>query len=234
MGANLTGEDRGMIAVIYSNVGIQRGNQGDIDGAVDYLEKSIEEMRRLPEKPISNLANNLSNLGSFMTIKGEHSRADSLLREAHDLNLQTVGAKHLFTVMSIIYLADNYCEEGDYKRALEEINRAIAIQRETLQEGHIDFARTWTILGKILTRSGDPSRGEEHLRQALAVRVKALKPGHLAIAGTQGALGECLTAQGRYDEAEPLLTDSHKTLEAKLGARDPRTEKALRRLTALL
>jgi serine/threonine-protein kinase len=95
VGANLTGQDRGMIAVIYGNVGIQRGNQGDVDGAVNYLQKSVDEMRRLPEKPISNLANSLSNLGSFMTIKGEHARAESLLREAQDLNRQTVGEKHL-------------------------------------------------------------------------------------------------------------------------------------------
>ncbi|HEX7317079.1 MAG TPA: serine/threonine-protein kinase [Pyrinomonadaceae bacterium] len=233
VGANLTGQDRGMIAVIYGNVGIQRGNQGDVDGAVDYLQKSVEEMRRLPDRPTSNLANNLSNLGSFMTIKGEYERAEALLREAQDLNRQTVGEKHLFTIMSIIYLADNYCEQGNFSRALEEINRALALQRETLKEGHIDFARSWTILGKILTRTGQFAGGEEHLRRALALRVKALKPGHLAIAGTQGALGECLTVQGRYDEAEPLLNDSHKALEASLGGHDPRTQKALRRLTAL-
>jgi len=233
VGANLTGADRGMIAVIYSNIGIQRGNQGDIDSAVDYLEKSVEEMRRLPDKPISNLAISLSNLGSFMTIKGEYAQAEVLLRESQDLNRQTVGEKHLFTVMSIIYLADNYCEQGDFSRALEEINRALAIQRETLKEGHIDFGRSWTIQGKILTRKGEAARGEEPLRNALALRVKALKPGHSAIAATQGALGECLTAQGRYAEAEPLLTDSRKALEASLGARDPRTQKALRRLSTL-
>ena len=122
-------------------------------------------MRRLPDRPISNIAINLSNLGSFMTIKGEYARAEALLRESQDLNRQTVG--------------------------------------------------------------------EKHLRRALPLRVKALKPGHSAIAGTQGALGECLTAQGRYAEAEPLLKDSHRALEASLGGRDPRTQKALRRLDAL-
>ena len=233
VGANLSGQDRGMIATIYSNVGIQRGNQGDIEGAVNYLQKSIEEMRRLPDKPVSNIANTLSNLGSFMTIQGEYARAESLLREAQDLNRQTVGEKHFFTVMSIIYLADNYCEQGDYDRAITEINRALTIQRETLQQGHIDFARSWTIRGKILTRQGYLAPGEEQLRLALALREKALKPGHTAIAGTQSALGECLTVQRRYAEAEPLLTESHKTLAAKLGANDPRTRKASRRLAAL-
>jgi serine/threonine protein kinase len=97
LGEHLTGQDRGMIAVIYANVAIQRGNQGDIAGAVDYLQKSIAEMRRLPDKPISNLAINLSNLGSFMTIEGDYAQAESLLREALELNRQTVGEKHLYT-----------------------------------------------------------------------------------------------------------------------------------------
>ena len=233
VGAKITGQDRGLVAVIYGNLAIQRGNQGDIDGAVNYLQKSIDELRRLTGEPGVNLATGLSNLGSFMTLKGEYARAEVLLRESQDLYRKTVGEKHLFTAMSIIYLADNYCEQGDFGQALEEVNRALALQRELLQEGHVDFARSWTILGKILTRTGQPARGEEHLRRALALRVKALKPGHLAIAGTQGALGECLTAQGRYAEAEPLLNDSYKALVASLGEQDPRTRKALRRLNAL-
>jgi serine/threonine protein kinase len=233
VGANLTGVDRGMIATIYSNLAIQRGNQGDTDGAVDYLRKAVEEMRRLPDKPVTNLANTLSNLGSFLTIKGEHAQADAVLREAEELNRNAVGEKHYFTAMAIIYLADNSCEQGDFNRALGEINRAIAIQREILKEGHIDFARSWTVLGKILTRAGEPARGEEPLRNALALRVKALKPGHSAIAGTQGVLGECLTAQKRFEEAETLLLESHTALNKTLGANDPRTHKARRRLVAL-
>ena len=233
VGANLTGEDRGLIAVIYSNLSIQRGNQGDIDGAVDYLQKSIEEFRRLPGEPGANLAAGLSNLGSFMTIKGEYARAETVLRESQDLYRKTVGEKHLFTTMSTIYLADNYCEQGDFSRALEEVNRALALQREILQEGHVDFARSWTILGKILTRTGEPARGEDHLRRALELRTRALKPGHWRLAETQGALGENLTSQKRYAEAEPLLVESHGKFNASLSGRDPRTQQARRRLVAL-
>ena len=233
VGTNLTGEERGLLAVIYNNLSIARGNLGDIDGAVHYLEKSVDEFRRLPAEPGANFGAGLSNLGSFMTIKGEYDRADAVLREALEVFRKTVGEKHLFTAMAIIYLADNYCEAGDYSRALEEVNRALALQREILQEGHIDFGRTWTVLGKILSRTGELARGEEHLRNALAVRAKGLKPGHPAIAGTQGALAECLTAQTRFDEAEPLLVESLAALEKTLGARDPRTARARHRLSKL-
>jgi tetratricopeptide (TPR) repeat protein len=230
VGANLTGVHRGLIATIYSNLAIQRGNQGDTDGAVDYLQKSIEEMRRLPEKPVTNLANTLSNLGSFLTIKGEYAQADAALREAEELNRNAVGEKHYFTAMAIIFLADNSCEQGEFNRALEEVNRAIAIQREILQEGHVDFARSGTVLGKILTRSGEPARGEEHLRNALALRVKAFKPGHTVIAGTQAILGECLAAQNRFEEAETLLLESHAAMDKAMGANDPRVKRAKARL----
>lgn len=233
VGANLTGVDRGMIATIYSNLAIQRGNQGDTDGAVDYLQKAIAEMRRLPDKPVTNLANSLSNLGSFLTIKGDYAKADTALREAEELNRNAVGEKHYFTAMAIIYLADNSCEQGDFDRALGEINRAIAIQKEILKEGHIDFARSWSILGKILTRSGEPARAEEPLRNALALRTKALKPGHSATAFTQGLLGECLAAQNRYEEAETLLLESHTAMNKAMGANDPRVQKARLRLFKL-
>jgi hypothetical protein len=49
----------------------------------------------------------------------------------------------------------------------------------------------------------------------------------------QGALGENLTAQKRFAEAEPLLIESHKTLEAVLSRQDPRMREARRRLAAL-
>ena len=233
VGADLTGQDRGVIAILLGNIAVQRGNQGDVDAAVDYLRKSIEEMRRLPDKPLSNLAIALSNLGSFLTIKGEHTQADAVLREALELNQQTVGEKHLFTVMALIYLAVNDYEQTNFPKALEEVNRALALQREILPEGHIDFARSKTILGNILTRTGELARAEEHLRSALALRVKALKPGHTATAGTQGALGENLLEQNRFEEAEPLLLESHSALHKAFSATDSRTQKARARLATL-
>ncbi|MBA3806006.1 MAG: protein kinase, partial [Acidobacteria bacterium] len=155
VGANFTGEARGMIAAIYGNIAISRGNQGDIDGAVAYLQKSIEELRRLPGEPGVGLPIGIGNLGSFLTIKGEYARAEPLLRESLDLYGKTIGEKHQFTTWSINFLADNYCEQGDYRHALEEVNRALEIQRQVLDEGNIDFARSWTVLGKILTRTND-------------------------------------------------------------------------------
>jgi serine/threonine-protein kinase len=233
VGADFTGEARGGIAAIYGNLGISRGNLGDIDGAVAYLQKSVEELHRLPGEPGVGLAIGIGNLGSFLTIKGEYAQAEPLLRESLDSYRKTVGEKHQWTAWSVNFLADNYCEQGDYRRALEEVNRALEIQQQVLHEGHIDYARSWTVLGKILTRTNDLKGGEGYLRRALELRIRALKPGHWRLAETQGALGENLIAQKRHSEAEPLLIESHTSLNTSLSARDPRTQDARSRLVTL-
>jgi len=65
------------------------------------------------------------------------------------------------------------------------------------------------------------------------MRTDSVPKGHFWIALANGALGECLTAQLRYDEAEPLLLESYKSLKSSQGATNPRTRLALRRLIAL-
>ena len=48
-----------------------------------------------------------------------------------------------------------------------------------------------------------------------------------------GYLGECLLTQKRYDEAEPLLTESAQTLERVHVPQSPVTKEAHERLAAL-
>lgn len=233
VGANLTGADRALLPVVHSNIGAALRERGDLDGAIVHTERGLEEYRRLPGDVRWEMGAALGNLAGVLMLKGEYDRAEPLARESLDVYRKTVGEVHAYPPRSLITLAEIYYRRGDYRRAREEIERAIAIQQRVLAESHIDFARTWVVLGKILTRAGEPARGEAYLRQAVERRSRGLKPGHWLRGEAQGALGECLTAQRRYAEAEPLLTESHDTLEASLGRRDPRTQEARRRLAAL-
>jgi serine/threonine-protein kinase len=231
--AHLGGADRESLANIYSNLAASRRGQGDLDGAIAYSEKSIEEYRRAPGKPSSDHGVAYANLAFFVMMKGDYARSEALFLEALNIYRNTIGETHQTVSYARINLADNYYLQGNYPRAREEIDRAIAIQQQKLPDGHVDFGLSYTVLGKICTRTDDPTGGESYLRRALETRTRALKPGHRWTAETQSALGENLTVQKRFDEAEPLLIESHKTLGASLGPRDPRTEEARRRLVAL-
>jgi serine/threonine-protein kinase len=233
VGHSLSGADRAPLNVIYSSLSVARSDQGDVDGAIGYLEKSLDEQRRVSNEPRMELAIGLSNLGNLLALKGDYGRAESLLIESIEIHSKSVGEAHQNTAYAIINLANVYCLRGDYRQAREEIDRAMRIQQQVLAEGHIDFARSWIVLGRILTSTGEPAAGEPYLRRALELRTRALKPGHWRIAETQGALGECLMAQNRRDEAEPLLLESHEVMQEKFGAKDPRTKEARIRLVAL-
>jgi eukaryotic-like serine/threonine-protein kinase len=233
VGANLTGADRGLHAVVHSNIGATRRERGDLDGAILHIERGLEEYRRLPGDLRWEMGAALGNLAGVLMLKGEYDRAEPLARQSLDVFRNTVGEVHLYPPRSLAILAEIYYRRGDYRRASEEVERAIAIQQRVLDESHIDFARTWVVLGKILTRTGEPARGEAYLRRAVERRSRGLKPGHWMIGEAQSALGECLTVQRRYAEAEPLLVEGHKTLDAALSPQDPRTQEAHRRLAAL-
>ncbi|MEY2521064.1 MAG: eukaryotic-like serine/threonine-protein kinase, partial [Verrucomicrobiota bacterium] len=233
VGHSLSGADRAPLSVIYSSLSVARSDQGDVDGAISHMEKSLDELRRISNEPRMELAIGLNNLGNLLALKGDYGRAESLLIESIEIHSKSVGEAHQNTAYAVINLANVNYLRGDYRQAREEIDRAMRIQQQVLAEGHIDFARSWIVLGRILTRTGEPNAGESYLRRALELRTRALKPGHWRIAETQGALGECLTAQHRMEEAETLLLESHTAFNQALGANDPRTRDARRGLLAL-
>jgi serine/threonine-protein kinase len=231
--ANFRGADREIIGGIYGSLAIARRGQGDLDGAIVYQEKAIEEFRRFPGKTDTALGRANASLAFFVMMKGDYARSEALFLEAIRIYRETIGETDLTNSYARINLADNYYAQGKFEQAREEIDRAIAIQRAVLPDGNVDFGLSFTVLGKVLTRTDDPKGGESYLRRALEARTRNLKPGHRWTAETQSALGENLTVQKRFDEAEPLLIEGHKTLGASLGPRDPRTEEARRRLVAL-
>ncbi len=228
-----TGGDRATFGIMYGNLANARRDQGDLDGAIAYYQKSLEENRRLPGPPRYEMSVGLNNLAAILTLKGESGRAESLAREALDIDRNNLGESHQYTAYPLITLADNDYRRGDYPKAKEEIDHALDIQQRALPEAHIDFGRSWVILGKILTALGESARGEQYLRRALEVRSRVLFAGHPMILEAQGALGECLTTQERYAEAESLLNESYAALKSHLGQGDPRTTEAARRLARL-
>jgi serine/threonine-protein kinase len=233
LGAHLTGPDRASLINTYSNLAASRRGQGDLDGAIAYQEKALEEIRRVPGKPSSENGVIQANLAFYVMMKGDYARSEALFLEALNIYRDTIGEITQPASYARINLADNYYLQGNFPRAREEIDRAIKIQQQLMPESHVDFGLSFTVLGKVLTRTNDLAGGESYLLRALEARTRALKPGHRWTAETKSALGENLTSQKRFDEAEPLLIESHRTLHASLGPRDPRTEEARRRLVTL-
>jgi serine/threonine-protein kinase len=231
--ANLTGVERAPIPVFYGNLGQMRNERGDLDGAITYARRAIEEVRKLPGDNRPLMAPRLNNLGVGLLIKGETAEAEANLREALEIALKTHGESHAITALCSANLSSCYLRMGDYPRAYEEAKRALEIQQRALPEGHADFHRSWVPLGSALSHLGQLAEGESYLRRALERAQAKLPPGNRYIAIAQGALGENLLMQKRFAEAEELLQFAYRELKARLGDSHPQTARAAQRLRDL-
>ena len=231
--AELKGADRAPRAIMYSVLGAARRDQGDLIQGAEFLQKSIEEFRALPGEPRSELAFALLNLGGLRLLQVDYDNAEFLLREAFELFRKTVGENHQSTALPVLSLSDLYYARENYDQARSEIERAMEIQRNALPADHIDFTWSRFRLGKILMRTGALEEAEGCLRAVLEKLVQVYPQDHPGVANTRGALGECLIRRERYPEAEPLLLDSQRVFETKMGPADPRTQNAKTRLVQL-
>ncbi len=229
----LTGTERAPRAMIYGVLGAVRRDQGDLTGGAEFLEKAIAEHRALAGEPRSEMAFALINLASIRLLQSDYDRAESLLREAYELFRKTMGENHQSTATPLMTLAELYYRRENYEEAKTEIEHAMQIQQTALPPDSIDLCWSRLTLGKILMRTGGLAEAESTLRSVIARLEQSYPADHPGVAAAHGALGECLVLEKRYAEAEPLLLDSYKIFQARVGSSDPRAESARVRLLKL-
>jgi len=108
----------------------------------------------------------------------------------------------------------------------------VVLHRAVFPERHPNLAYPLTALGRAMLAADDPGAAEVYLREAYTVRRDGLPEGHWHVAASGLELGRALDGLGRVPEAEELLVESFRTLEAALGPDDERTGQARRALRA--
>ena len=216
-------------AIILANLGVSRAWQGDLDEAAPLLEDSLGVFQQLPGTSFESavLRRHLANVAIF---RGEHDRAEWLLRDAMEVAVDKLGDEHPHVASIREGRAHLSYRRGDLAAAERELTSAIGIQERALGTDHIHVATTLTTLGRVLTAGGSSQDAEAHLRRALELRRGQLPPGDWRIADSAAALGECLAALGRRADAEPLLEEGAAGLEAALGPEHLLTREASEQL----
>ncbi len=85
---------------------------------------------------------------------------------------------------------------------------------------------------RLLLAKGDAATAETVARAALEVLRRCMS-GHWHIRRAESVLGASLGRQGRFEEAEPLLTESHRWLADRLSPRAVAARDALQRVIEL-
>jgi serine/threonine protein kinase/tetratricopeptide (TPR) repeat protein len=214
-------------AAALGNLGLVRDAHGDLDGAIRFYREALAALEALPDSKPVEIAISKANIATALRLRGQYDESERLLRESLDLFTTALGADNAtFVAPSRANLAELHRLEGRFADAEREVDGALATLHAKLPPEHPMTAWAEGVRGMILTDTGRAVAGEPLLRRALelARHIFAPRDRRTALAAIQ--LGHCLTVERKFAEAEPLLADGARDLEAALGPDHPRTRLA--------
>lgn len=223
--AGLSGADRSIIPIAMGNLAMTHRNRGDLQTALNLYTQIRAELREQSDAPTFEDGTVLNHIGIIQKMQGDYAHAEKTLLESHDIFVKTVGEEHQYAVYPVIQLADVYYFTGDYEKARQRAENALAIQQKLFPKGNPDLAYSKNVLGKISTRTGEKRRGEILLREALQIREKSLREPHFLLAEVKHSLGENLLEQEKIREAEKFLQEAEKSYLETVGENHPFTVK---------
>jgi serine/threonine-protein kinase len=203
--------------------------RGDIEKADQLASEAARELRALADRP--SLAQALIDLGDVRRLERRYGEANQYIEEGTRLYEEAQGAGHPNVAYGWNSLATSQYYEGEYGAAEQSARKGLKIV-ETLPKKTRYRERVFTTLGLILNKTGRSAEGERLIREALAIaQQNSRQP--LDRAEVMGALGECLTEEKRFQEAEPLLTESYQIFRSLEVPGSPAIREASERLTSL-
>jgi serine/threonine protein kinase/class 3 adenylate cyclase len=210
----------------------------DPQGAEGLYRQALEMRTRLATDGISReVVASMNNLSSCLRDMGKLDEADALSRRALEiLEIEfkdKSSASWATTQSNLARVLAQRPDSASNAQAMDLYRQSLEAKKVAHGEDHPNTAITIQWIGELMQSQGDLAGAEKQFREALHLRETRLQDGHLWIAESRGWLGKCLAAQKRYDEAEPLLTQSYNSYVQVRGALDCESQEALKNLVDL-
>jgi tetratricopeptide (TPR) repeat protein len=174
----------------------------------------------------------LNQLGFYLDVKADYTRALPLYQQALAIRQTVLGATHPDTAGSLNNLAILYRSQGDYARALPLYEQALEIWQTVLGENHPNTATSLNNLAYFYKSQGDYTRALPLFEQALAIW-QVLGENHPDTAASLNNLAELYHSQGDDARALPLFKQALAIRQTVLGATHPNTAITLHNLAGL-
>ena len=215
------------MADVLDNLGHLMQHKGELEEAEQIFDDALNLKIRILGGENWRIAEGLVNLGRIYQARGNLESAEGSFWEAVKRHRLQLGANHWRVASGFTDMANLQYVRGDLERSEHFYRKALETFEATYPDGnHLMVATVQLGLGKVLTERGKAEEGQARLEQALEVIEATFDPNDWHVAEARMELGACLTALGRYDEAEPLLTESRLLLQKQRGLDDPLTQRA--------
>ena len=237
------GPDHRETAVSLSDLASVLRLNGDTAGAEALLKQSLELNIRTRGADHPNTAAALHDLALIAASRGDAFGAEAGLRQALAMQRKALGDNHPVVASTLNSLARTLRDQRRYDEAAEALQDALRITRGAFGDDH-QLVAIYTInLASIQRARNQPALAERLLHEGLRIRSRA--PGIVPVrrrtareddwtlGAARSLLGACLLAERRYAEAETVLLDARRQLEALPASGGAEMKVAIARLIEL-
>ena len=237
------GEQHGEVGTSLSDVASVLRLNGDLSGAESVLRQCLEVNRKARGEDHPNMSTPLNDLGLIAAARGNYPDAEALFRQSLVKGRQSLGERHPTLAITLNNLGKALLEQGKYDDAASALQDALNVALPALGSEHPLVAIYKINLASVHLARKEVGAAEALLREALQIRVRA--PGVVpyrrrtfpeddwSVGATKSLLGAALAARARYDEAEAVLLDARRDLDALPGSHDREAKATITRLVAL-
>jgi tetratricopeptide (TPR) repeat protein len=237
------GDEHGETAVSLSDLASVLRLNGDLDGAEALLRQSLEVHRKTRGDAHAMTATTLHDVALITRAKGDAAAAESLLRRAMDIHRNALGERHPLVAVALNSLSRVLRDQGRHAEAAAALEAALDIARPALGSDHQLIAIYTLNLASVHLARGEPDAAEPLIREGLRVRLRSpqMVPNRRRIfpeddwslAATKCLLAAALTGLARYSEAEDLLLEAKRDLDASSSPPQRDVHETTTRLIAL-
>jgi eukaryotic-like serine/threonine-protein kinase len=239
----LLGDGHRETAVSQSDLASVLRLKGDLAGAEALLAQCLATNLQTRGDSHPNTSVTRHDLALIAATRGDYGQAESLLRQVLMLQRQSLGPAHPVVATTLNTLSHVLMAAGRRDEASAALDEALSIVRPVLGAEH-QLVAIYTINSAAVHMARkQPHAAEALLREALRVRSRApgivpsrrrtLLQDDWSLGATRSLLGASLVALARYQEAEHVLLDARRELEASSTTRSQDMEATVTRLADL-
>ena len=143
----------------------------------------------------------LFDYAQFLYKYGLYRDAESIYLRLIPLAEELYGKEHEKTASSYNEIGVVYHAQGDYVKALEYLQKALAIWEKVLGTAPPSIATSYNNIGMVYHAQGDYGKALEYYQKALAIREEVLGTEHSSTALSYNNIGGVYHEQGDYGKA---------------------------------
>jgi tetratricopeptide (TPR) repeat protein len=177
---------------------------GEYTKAQPLAEQALTLAKRRGE-PDSELSMCLIDLATLYKNQDKLLDAEKMCEQGLKLQEKVLYKSHPYVAYTLRTLGSIYEEQGNYRKATNAMEKAMAIMLESHSENDKALAPFWVDIASILVAKGDYKEAESYYKKAMTLINSSYGPDHLYTANVLGSVAKLYSLQGRHDEAEKLI-----------------------------